>query len=124
MSLVASTIWVASESLSTCPRRLVDWSRRNCQQAIYRKLGVSSRRDAVDRGRELGLICSPPFVLRMGNQPVWMSGGEGDPVSLTGRSVARRGACSPVRRGPKASQFAFSYEPRAAIRTGGGSWLR
>jgi LuxR family maltose regulon positive regulatory protein len=26
------------------------------QQAIYRKLGVSSRRDAVDRGRELGLI--------------------------------------------------------------------
>jgi LuxR family maltose regulon positive regulatory protein len=26
------------------------------QQAIYRKLGVSSRREAVDRGRELGLI--------------------------------------------------------------------
>ena len=26
------------------------------QQAIYRKLGVSTRRDAVDRGRELGLI--------------------------------------------------------------------
>ena len=26
------------------------------QQAIYRKLGVTSRRDAVDRGRELGLI--------------------------------------------------------------------
>jgi ATP/maltotriose-dependent transcriptional regulator MalT len=36
-------------------------------QAIYRKLGVSMRRDAVEQGREAGLLlsavrCSPPAI--------------------------------------------------------------